>query len=304
MPEYLSPGVYVEEVPSTIKPIVGVSTSTAAFVGIVPDSIDIPEENPNFDPTKPVGDNNKKFVTWPFPYPQASYDQAKQTYDGLSVPGARPPRPKANGPNDLRAFRDARDAFAVAARRYAVSVLADEGKPILCTSFAEFRTHFGDFSTNEDQRKLVHGVYGFFNNEGTRCYVMRYKTIDGLQAPTALTPLEAIDEISMVVVPGITDEVVQSNVIDHCENLHDRVAILDAPPNPNELTEDEIKVVSNTDYGALYFPRIKVFDIATKLTAPPDDDSDGEIYVSPSGHIAGIYARVDHTRGVHNSSRE
>ena len=75
MPEYLSPGVYVEEVPSTIKPIVGVSTSTASFVGVVPDSIDIPEENPNFDPTKPIGDDNKKFITWAFPYPKADFDK-------------------------------------------------------------------------------------------------------------------------------------------------------------------------------------------------------------------------------------
>ena len=33
MPEYLSPGVYVEEVPSGARPIQGVSTSTAGFVG-------------------------------------------------------------------------------------------------------------------------------------------------------------------------------------------------------------------------------------------------------------------------------
>lgn len=34
MPEYLAPGVYVEEVSSGIKPIEGVSTSTAGFVGM------------------------------------------------------------------------------------------------------------------------------------------------------------------------------------------------------------------------------------------------------------------------------
>src|SRR5215467_2814928 len=51
MPEYLSPGVYVEEVPSAIKPIAGVSTSTACFLGIVPDELTIPVENPDFDPT-------------------------------------------------------------------------------------------------------------------------------------------------------------------------------------------------------------------------------------------------------------
>ena len=35
MPEYLSPGVYVEEVPSGAQTITGVGTSTAGFVGIV-----------------------------------------------------------------------------------------------------------------------------------------------------------------------------------------------------------------------------------------------------------------------------
>src|SRR6478672_3439627 len=34
MPEYLSPGVYVEEIESGPVPIEGVSTSTAGFVGV------------------------------------------------------------------------------------------------------------------------------------------------------------------------------------------------------------------------------------------------------------------------------
>src|SRR4051794_36632274 len=36
MPTYLTPGVYVEEVPAQSKPIEGVGTSTAAFVGLAP----------------------------------------------------------------------------------------------------------------------------------------------------------------------------------------------------------------------------------------------------------------------------
>ena len=35
MPIYLSPGVYVEEVPSGSAPIAGVSTSTAGFIGAI-----------------------------------------------------------------------------------------------------------------------------------------------------------------------------------------------------------------------------------------------------------------------------
>ena len=34
MPTYLSPGVYVEEVPAGSRPIEGVGTAVAAFVGL------------------------------------------------------------------------------------------------------------------------------------------------------------------------------------------------------------------------------------------------------------------------------
>src|SRR3954453_15698984 len=36
MPTYLTPGVYVEEIPSAKKPIEGVGTAVAAFVGLAP----------------------------------------------------------------------------------------------------------------------------------------------------------------------------------------------------------------------------------------------------------------------------
>src|SRR5215831_3595849 len=42
MASYLSPGVYVEEVPSATRPIAGVSTSTAGFIGILPASYRVP----------------------------------------------------------------------------------------------------------------------------------------------------------------------------------------------------------------------------------------------------------------------
>jgi phage tail sheath protein FI len=56
MPEYLAPGVYVEEVPSGNRPIEGVSTSTAAFVGVA-------ERGPVNEPTlvTSFADYNRKF---------------------------------------------------------------------------------------------------------------------------------------------------------------------------------------------------------------------------------------------------
>ena len=59
MATYLSPGVYVEEVPSSIKAIAGVSTSTAAFIGIVPDAVHLVARNPDFNPSDPASTSSK-----------------------------------------------------------------------------------------------------------------------------------------------------------------------------------------------------------------------------------------------------
>jgi len=61
MPTYLTPGVYVEEVPSANKPIEGVSTSIAAFVGLAPGGpINTPMRISNWTQfTKIYGDTNE-----------------------------------------------------------------------------------------------------------------------------------------------------------------------------------------------------------------------------------------------------
>jgi phage tail sheath protein FI len=315
MPEYLSPGVYVEEVASETKPIAGVSTSTAAFVGVVPDQITMLDENPNFDPTrydpKKPDPNNLPSFSWTFPVTDtAEVDQAKADFDKAAdeLKAAR----SADPPKDPTAFaafakdfqtKNAtvnafRNKLARANSHSQAGTLAQPGKPVLCTTFGDFTRSFGGFSDDPDHKNLAHGVFGFFNNGGTRCWVMRYRNLGDLRDPTSLVPLEPIDEISLVVAPGITDPVVQTNLVDHCTNLADRFAILDGPKAPADSSKESLKTVHDTDYAALYFPWIKIFDKATQLKDP---NGDGEALFAPSGHIAGIYSRVDHERGVHKA---
>ena len=75
-----------------------------------------------------------------------------------------------------------------------------EAVPKLCTSFGDFKKFFGDFSLDEGQRTLSHAVYGFFNNGGTRCFVVRISGIDQLDA--ALDALDAVDEVALVAAPA------------------------------------------------------------------------------------------------------
>jgi phage tail sheath protein FI len=308
MPEYLSPGVYTEEVPSAIKPIAGVSTSTAAFIGIVPDSIDMLDENPNFDPTHPVSDTNKAAFPWKFPVADDTEVSAAQTAYNTAEGNLKTARASAGtptfNPRDFRdknaAFTDARGALVRARSHQQAGRLADPGVPVLCTTFGDFTRSFGGFSDDPNHKNLAHGVFGFFNNGGTRAWVMRYRTLGDLHDPTSLTPFEPIDEISLVVAPGIADAVVQSNIIDHCTNMSDRFAILDGRDlgADEDPTPGNISMAHDSDYAAVYYPMIKIFDKAAQLKDP---NGDGEDFFYPSGHVAGIYSRVDHERGVHKA---
>jgi len=178
--------------------------------------------------------------------------------------------------------------------------LPAEGEAVLCTNFSEFIRIFGDFvgseiSTEENAQItghswLAHAVYGFFNNGGTRCFITRIAEEGDIQI--ALDEFEKIDEIALVACPGITSGVAQSAVISHCEKaeLQDRFAILDSPQSPASIDKAGIQQdgVTDSDYAAIYFPWIKVYDPA----------KDAIVSVPPSGYIAGIYARGDTTRGV------
>ncbi|MER3404613.1 MAG: phage tail protein, partial [Chloroflexota bacterium] len=88
---------------------------------------------------------------------------------------------------------------------------------------------------------------------------------------------------------------VQTAILNHCEAMKDRVAILDAPPNltPQKIREWRRDIARyDSKYGALYYPWIKVAD--------PLGSGDG-VLVPPCGYIAGIWARSDSERGVHKA---
>ena len=280
MSAYKSPGVYVEEVPSAVKPIAGVGTSTAGFIGIVPDRFMIPQVNLIYDPTR--GDN-------PAPPDPAARRRAAAPAPDPAVaapdPGNNPAPVAPAAPGGNKPFLEGAAPGTLAA---ALDVK-------LCTSFSDFTKFFGDFSTDPGQRNLAHGVYGFFHNGGTRCWVVRIP--DAGQIDKALEKFEAIDEIAIVAAPGVTDANVRQKICEHCsEAMKDRFAILDSPADVDPINATVLP--PRSDYAAFYLPWIQVFDPATKIQKPKED---GLLYVPPSGHVAGIYARVDAERGVHKA---
>ena len=118
--------------------------------------------------------------------------------------------------------------------------------------------------------------------------------------------LEVLEDVTMLCVPDLMstppgeklnlDQVkaVQTAMIAHCERLGDRVAILDSPPNatPQEIKEWRMNIAGyDSSYAALYYPWIQVDDPIQNRPIP----------IPSSGHVAGIWARSDNTRGVHKA---
>jgi phage tail sheath protein FI len=110
---------------------------------------------------------------------------------------------------------------------------------------------------------------------------------------TALAANEGIADINIVAVPDTTDEAVQIAVKDHCTNLADRFAILDAKKGTAlaDIPTQRVSLESDKGFCALYYPWIEV---ASQVTGQL-------ITVPPSGYVAGIYARTDNNRGVHKA---
>ena len=132
----------------------------------------------------------------------------------------------------------------------------------------------------------------------------------------ALALFEPLDDISIVAAPGLSGSVPQGNLRDHCEKMLTRFAILDTAPQMTTYTTTLGVAggaglpIFTSSFAALYFPWIQVYDAAYKLanrdpygnllpaSATP---SVGLRFVPPSGHMAGIYARVDTQRGVNKA---
>jgi phage tail sheath protein FI len=203
------------------------------------------------------------------------------------------------------------------------SMMGPTNQAVLITNWSQFVKTFGDFTQSTH---LAHSIYGFFNNGGSRCFVVNVGSPGSLDidvtvkdpaakegekaktekrgansdtlyigkdngpgARSGLKCFEEIDEISIVAAPGQTSPAVQDALLTHCESRKDRFAILDSPETMQGGV-DKLVRPRDSKYGAYYFPWVQVYD--------PER---GNVFVPPSGHVAGIYARTDNERGVHKA---
>jgi phage tail sheath protein FI len=342
MPQYLSPGVYVEEVEAGSRPIEGVGTAVAAFVGLA-------ARGPYNQPT--LVTNWSQFTQTYGDFLEGSY-LAHAVYgyflNGGGAcyvvrVGSNGPAPNARGEIPLgrgeKALLYRVSALEAGPAGNEVTVeVQDASEPgeetfkVVVSRGSRVEEVFDNVTTKrgkqnvatvvKQQSRLIQleEVSGSAAIEpvaqarttltgGGASVPMRLTAEDyvgNASDRTGFAGLEAVDAVTMLAVPDLmaaykqgnidseTVQAVQLAMIAHCELMADRVAILDPPPglNAQQVREWRVDMARyDSRYAALYWPWIKVFDPLAGHGA----------FVPPSGHMAGIWARSDDTRGVHKA---
>jgi phage tail sheath protein FI len=352
MPQYLSPGVYVEEVDSGSRPIEGVGTAVAAFVGVA-------AAGPLHEPT--LVSNWTQFTTIFGEFVEGSY-LAHSVYGyfmngggnayvvRIGSDGRKGAAPGTMAQAELAPGADAKDPpYQVSAlepgpggNEITVEVTypeAQEGQEPPPTDVFNITVRRGGSleesfeglttrRTKQNAATVVKDQSKLIRLEATSGSVERpaagTTTLTGGNVPalperispdeyigdvgdrTGVGSLETIDEVTMIAVPDLSAaydrgaidaeqfKAVQLAMIAHCELMGDRMAILDPPPNltPSQIKEWRVESAGyDSKFAALYWPRIKVLDPTSGQT----------IFIPPSGHLAGIWARNDAERGVHKA---
>jgi phage tail sheath protein FI len=174
--------------------------------------------------------------------------------------------------------------------------------PKLITSLDQFNaTYVLDLGTPannaKDSTPLSLAVTGFFQNGGSSCYVVNASSGAANEVKEGLGLLEKLDDIQILAAPGSIEQVVYAELQDQCGRKGDRFAILDAPAKvalPADLLPNGTgRPSKDSTNSAFYYPRIKVAGLL-------DNDAD-LLTVTPTGHVAGLYARTDQNRGVHKA---
>jgi phage tail sheath protein FI len=116
---------------------------------------------------------------------------------------------------------------------------------------------------------------------------------------SGLKAFEDREEISIVAAPGSTYALetgpyrsqaltIIGLLISHSERMRYRIAVLDAGDGQSISQVRTLRAGLDSKHAALYFPWVRVLDPVTQQ----------EIYLPPSGFVAGIYARNDIQRAV------
>jgi hypothetical protein len=341
--------VYVEEVPSSSKPIEGVGTAVAAFVGLAPGGpVNKPMRISNWTQfTKIFGDaqnpdngpfmdgaylahsvygffQNGGSVCWIVrvgsedgaPTARAALPAATDksiealravALDGVAEPVTVEVTQDATATEESAEAPDATYTLVVTAgpeREEYPGVTLKKGKTYVATKVnaASKLIKIEETGAALPETRVAPGKYTLSVPASSTEDLDAGQFEGDVASRKGMGGLAPVDEVTMVLMPDIMNlngdgaqmRDLQGKMIAHCENAGDRMAVLDAPPDllPQDVLEWRMNTAGyDSKMAALYYPWIEVMN---PLTRRP-------IMVPPSGHVAGVWCRVDGNRGVHKA---
>jgi phage tail sheath protein FI len=183
------------------------------------------------------------------------------------------------------------------------------------TSNDALRKQFQEFLSQPTVFNFVAAVQGFYDNGGGKAYVYLMGTknpngsIRGDQgAKSGLHAFDDCEDMALMAAPGVPPHQ-QKEVLEFCELRRDRFAILDGPI----VSLGDMPIpASDKGYGAMYVPWVTTsrpswfvgdqqIEVKGPLRRKLARITKDEVFVPPSGHVAGVISRVDNARGVHKA---
>jgi hypothetical protein len=164
--------------------------------------------------------------------------------------------------------------------------------PRLLSLWSQFSVHVGAWYQD---CTMAYAVRGFFQNGGARCYVIALADDSTSSLMNALDRCGEFQTIDLVCLPEVNKDrdagfERQQIVVNHCENLGDRFAILDSYPDDDKKGVAQQWNAIDGNSGAIYYPWVRVRGLERDSVLAP-----------PCGHVAGVYARSDTATGVHKA---
>ncbi len=330
MASIMSPGVYVKEVSSGVKPIAGVGTSTGAFVGIAEKGV--------------IGEavlvtNWSQFVKEFGTFISNGY-LAYAVYSFFAEGGTTcyvvraAPDGADSSDITIRNGGDTDDAITITATSEGmwgdrINILIEDpsDETLDANEFFDLTVEYREASETEYESMEVFDGISIGNIEEKINDVSTFITaVDSDQRPAngsypltdgddgsgavdfidktnkkkGLYAFDKVDDINIVAIPDIAGlrEIIL-DCLNYCKQRKDCFFIADPPIGlePTDIIDFKQGTGAyagnafNNSYGALYYPWVSISDPVTRT----------KMDIPPSGAVAGTYAHTDSTRGVHKA---
>ena len=321
MPEYLAPGVYLEGIDLRSRTIAGVSTSTAGFAG-----------EAERGPTRPTlvtswQEDARRYGGFcdrpPFSQPRHYLPYAVRGFfenggtrlvvariAGSAAATATLTAPGHSGSWQLRAtgpgrwgnhVRVALESAGGVPDRFRLRVTCGEvieafdglsADPTRADFAARVVNHGSDLLEITGGAGAPMSIDAFLaGGDDAPAILADHVGAASSDSPSGLAALAAIRGISVMATPDdATVEGLAEALCGTCETLRDRFAVTCVPDPQREVTL--IRPIRDTSWGAVYYPWLRVDANQTPAHTA---------LVPATGHVCGIFARVDASRGVHKA---